>query len=84
MNGILFKSQYGFRKLHSTETAAIELTDTLLQNLDNGDIPIAIFLDLSKAFDTLDHAILLKKMDHYGIKDTPLNWLISYLSNRLQ
>ena len=60
-NGILFKSQYGFRKLHSTETAAIELTDTLLQNLDNGDIPIAIFLDLSKAFDTLDHAILLKK-----------------------
>ena len=60
-NGILFKSQYGFRKLHSTETAAIELTDTLLQNLDNGDIPITIFLDLSKAFDTLDHAILLKK-----------------------
>ena len=56
-NGILFKSQYGFRKLHSTETAAIELTDTILQNLD-GDIPIAIFLDLSKAFDTLDLAIL--------------------------
>ena len=64
-NGILFKSQYGFRKLHSTETAAIELTDTLLQNLDNGDITIAIFLDLSKAFDTLDHAILLK------------NWIIT-------
>ena len=55
-NGILFKSQYGFRKSHSTETAAIELTT----NLDNGDIPIAIFLELSKAFDTLDHAILLK------------------------
>ena len=70
--------------MHSTETAAIELTDTLLQNLDNGDIPIAIFLDLSKAFDTLDHAILLKKLDHYGIKDTPLNWLVSYLSNNLQ
>ena len=65
-NGILFKSQYGFRKLHSTETAAIELTDTLLQNLDNGDIPIAIFLDLSKAFDSLDQAILLKK-----------NWIIT-------
>ena len=49
------------RKSHSTETAAIELTDTLLQNLDNCEIPIAIFLYLSKAFDTLDHAILLKK-----------------------
>ena len=84
-NGILFKSQFGFRKSHSTETAAIELTDTLLQNLDNGEIPIAIFLDLSKAFDTLDHAILLKKkLEHYGIQDTPLNWLSSYLSNRLQ
>ena len=57
--------------------AAIELTDTLLQHLDNGDIPIAIFVDLSKAFDTLDHAIILKKLDHYGIKDTPLNWMIS-------
>ena len=83
-NGILFKSQYGFRKSNSTETAAIELTDTLLQNLDNCEIPIAIFLDLSKAFDTLDHAILLKKLEHYGIQDTPLNWLTSYLSNRLQ
>ena len=82
--GILFKSQYGFRKSHSTETAAIELTVTLLQNLDNGEIPIAIFLDLSKAFDTLDHAILLKKLEHYGIQDTPLNWLTSYPSNRLQ
>ena len=71
---MLFKSQYGFRKSHSTEPAAIELTD----------IPIAIFLDLSKAFDTLDHANLLKKLEHYGIQDTPLNWLISYLSNRLQ
>ena len=60
-NGILFKSQYGFRKSYSTETAAMELTDTLLQNLDNGEIPIAIFLDLSNAFDNLDHAILLKK-----------------------
>ena len=85
INGMLFKSQYGFRKSHSTETAAIELTDTLLQNLDNGEIPIAIFLDLSKAIDTLDHTILFfLKLEQYSIQDTHLNWLISYLSNRLQ
>ena len=79
-----FIQKYGFRKSHSTETAAIELPDTLLQNRDNGDIPIAIFLELSKVFDALDHAILLKKLEHYGIQDTPLNWLISYPSNRFQ
>ena len=78
-NGILFKSQYGFRKLHSTETAAIELTDTLLQNLDNGDIPIAICLDLSKAFDTLDHDVLLKKtgsLRHQGHSFKPADKLL--------
>ena len=58
---MLFKSQYGFRKSHSIETATIELTDTLLQNLDNGKIPIAICLDLSNAYDPLAHAILLKQ-----------------------
>ena len=57
-NGILFKSQYGFIKSLSTETAAIQLTDTRLQNLDNGEIPIVIFVDMLKAFNTLDHVIL--------------------------
>ncbi len=57
MNGILYNSQYGFRKSHSTEMATIELIDSLFQNLDMGKLPISIFLDLSKAFDTLDHNI---------------------------
>ena len=84
INGILYKSQYGFRKSHSTEMTAIELTDTILQNLDTAKIPISIFVDLSKAFDTLNHAILFNKLELYGIKQTPLNWLINYLSQRLQ
>ena len=84
VNGILFNSQYGFRKSHSTEMATIELIDSLLQNLDSGKLPISIFLDLSKAFDTLDHNILFTKLEHYGINRTPLSWLTSYLTDRLQ
>ena len=57
--GLLYGRQHGFRKQHSTETATLELVDTLLQTLDSGKLPISIFLDLSKAFDTLDHTILI-------------------------
>ena len=67
-----------------TELAALELADRISQYLDNGEIPIAIFLDLSKAFDTLDHKILLSKLEYYGIKGTALKWFESYLSNRSQ
>ena len=49
-----------------------------------GKLPISIFLDLSKAFDTLDHNILFKKLEHYGINQTPMSWLMSYLTDRLQ
>ena len=55
-----------------------------MQNLDKGKIPIAVYLDLSKAFDTLDHNILLEKLMYYGIKGTELSWFQSYLSNRRQ
>ena len=69
---------------HSTEFAALELTDLILEDMDNGKIPIAIFLDLSKAFDTINHQILLTKLYHYGIYGTPLKLIHSYLSNRKQ
>ncbi|KAI0215157.1 hypothetical protein LSAT2_032799, partial [Lamellibrachia satsuma] len=52
---------------HSTEFAALELIDRITTELDNNDVPFSIFLDLSKAFDTLDHNTLLCKLNHYGI-----------------
>ena len=83
-NKLLYKSQYGFRSLHSTEMASLEIIDIILKDLDKGKIPIGIFLDLSKAFDTLDHKILLNKLKYYGVKDTELLWFHSYLTNRFQ
>ena len=80
----LYKSQYGFRENHSTEYAALELIDHIFNNLDNGKVPFSIFLDLSKAFDTLDHTILTQKLKHHGIKDCALKLLKNYLSNRKQ
>ena len=80
-NKLINYSQYGFRKLHSTELASLELTDSLLQHLDAGRIPISVFLDLSKAFDTLDHFILIEKLSYYGVSGSALRWFTSYLSN---
>ena len=83
-NNLLYKNQYGFRKKHSTELAGLEFHDKLVTELDKSKLPIAIFLDLSKAFDTIDHDILLHKLRYYGISGTSLEWFKSYLSNRRQ
>ena len=83
-HNLLYKSQYGFRESHSTEYAPLELIDHITNNLDNGKVPFSIFLDLSKAFDTLDHTILTQKLKHYGIKGCALKLLKNYLSNRKQ
>ena len=69
---------------HSTEPAALELVDRITMQLDNNKVPINIFLDLSKAFDTINHTILLDKLQHYGIRNTPLKLFKSYLTNRMQ
>ena len=81
---LFYNSQYGFRKLHSTEYASLEMVDCISQYLDNGKLPITVYLDLSKAFDTINHEILLKKIKYYGFADTPLKWFESYLHNRQQ
>ena len=66
-HNVLYEHQYGFRKQHSTEHAVIELVDRTTIALDKDETPINIFLDLSKALDTLDHNILLNKLNYYGI-----------------
>ena len=83
-NNLFYSSQYGFRKGHSTEYAALELVDRILQHLDNNKLPINFYLDLSKAFDTLDHKILLHKLQFYGIHGITLSIFKNYLSNRIQ
>ena len=82
----MISSQYGFRTQHSTEDAAIELVDQIHKAFEDNptDEVLAIFLDLSKAFDTIDHEILFKKLAHYGIEGVPLLWFRSYLSSRKQ
>ena len=64
--------------------ASIELIGRITEDLDKGKIPISIFLDLSKAFDTLDHVILLQKLNYYGIKSVELKLFKDYLQNRTQ
>ena len=83
-NNLFTDSQYGFRTNHSTEHAAVEFVDRIAQKLDEGEVPFTIFIDLSKAFDTLDHTILLRKLQYYGIRGTALTWFKSYLTGRTQ
>ncbi len=83
-NAILYQYQFGFRKGHSTEQAILELTDQLKTNIDDQKITFGIFLDLSKAFETVNHSLLLQKLYRYGIRGIPLVWLTNYLNNRIQ
>ena len=81
---ILYELQFGFRNNHSTTLANIDIVERIRDALDNSDQVLGIYLDLQKAFDTVDHNILGKKLDHYGIRGNTLNWFSSYLSNRSQ
>ena len=81
---ILNKYQFGFRRKHSTYMALIILLENLTKALENGESAIGIFLDFQKAFDTVNHSILLDKLYIYGIRGPALSWITSYLSNRCQ
>ena len=81
---ILYKYQFGFRKSHSTSHAIISLVEIINNALDSGKILIGVFLDLKKAFDTVNHKILLYKLFIYGIRGNILKWFNSYLNERQQ
>ena len=81
---MFYPSQYGFRTGHSTEQAVLEIVDRVIQDMDKGNSPINVYLDLSKAFDTLNHDILLDELSHYGIKGKAISVFASYLDRRQQ
>ena len=81
---ILYEYQFGFQKSKSTYMALISLTDKLINALENGDICVGLFIDFRKAFDTVNHDILLDKLYFYGIRGVAHDWFRSYLSNRQQ
>ena len=81
---ILYQYQFGFRKGHSTAQAIAEIADNLRKSIENNMYTCGVFLDFSKAFDTVNHSILSKKMEQYGIRGVPLQLFTSYLTNRQQ
>ena len=81
---ILYDFQFGFRNKHSPNLALIYLIDKISTALEKGEYVLGLFLDFSKAFDTVDHAILFEKLEYYGVNDISLNWFKSYLNNRYQ
>ena len=82
--GTIYDLQYGFRPKHSTTHALINITERIRESLDQGKVACGIFVDLQKAFDTVNHDILLDKMHRYGIRGSASKWFKSYLSNRYQ
>ena len=83
-NNLLHENQFGFQINNSIEHAILQFTRDIAQNFDNGKFTLGVCIDLSKAFDTVDHQILLKKLKHYGVNEKTLAWLQSYLFQRKQ
>ena len=83
-NNLLFRKQFDFRKGHSTDHALIKLIDSIYHSFNQNKYLLGVFIDLSKAFDIVDHNILIDKLNSYAIKNNSLTWFSSYLSNRKQ
>ena len=78
---LLYEEQFGFQRNNSSEHAILQLTRDITDTFEKGEYTLGVFIDLSKAFDTVDHQILIKKLQYYGIDGTALEWFKSYLSN---
>ena len=81
---MFFKSQYGFSSGHSTEFALFKLTDSIIKDMDRNKHHVNIYMDLSKAFNQLNHQILLSKLSHYGFGNKSLDLIKNYLNIRKQ
>ena len=80
----LYDLQFGFRRKHSTNHALINITEKIRGTLDNNKLACGVFVDLQKAFDTVNHSVLLEKLKYYGIRGTENDWFQSYLTDRSQ
>ena len=83
-NNVLYKNQFGFRQKNSTVHSLISLTENVRSAIENNNLACGIFIDLQKAFDTVDHDILLDKLHNYGFRGLSNNWIRSYLTGRVQ
>ena len=81
---LIYSKQFGFHSHYSTEYAVLSIIDQVQVAIESHDYSCGIFLDFSKAFDTVNHQILLTKLDYYGIRGVVKDWFTSYLSNRTQ
>ena len=83
-NNILYHGQYGFREKSSTTLALIDLIEDISTAIENNEYTVGVFIDLKKAFDTIDHNLLLRKLHFYGVRGIVFTWLESYLQDRQQ
>ena len=84
LHNVSFENQFGFRKNNSTSYALMEIKEHTKESIDKGKFGCGVYIDLRKAFDTVNHSILFKKMEHYGVRGVLLEWFKSYLTGRNQ